>query len=360
MEKTGTLSLRTASKAISPLEVKEFLSLYNFSSRSVGWNQEFSNEDGSFVNDVQDNGDGTLIDKNTSLMWQQGSAPSYTKWQGAKEFIRYLNQSNFAGYSDWRLPTIEELASLIMAEQMKGDLYVNPQFSDKMWFWSCDTVLMDDAPREDLVWTANFHYGSVYWLDKDQGQDVKAVRSMIPVAVESQKSADAIALRSEPTDLSNSDVKEMLEKNNFFSKDIDWNSDYSNESGTYSGDLYDNHDGTITDKSTNLLWQRGSSPEYCRWYDAQEYIDYLNSIDFAGYNDWRLPTVEEFASLMRATPTEDGVYIDPLFSNRMWFWCCDTRDGVDSGFVWTANFHYGTVFSLEKNQGHDVRAVRSL
>lgn len=358
MEKTTSLLLRSKAQKLAPEEVKVMLEHNSFSSRSVGWNEAFSNENGTYTNDLTDNGDGTLIDRNSRLMWQQSCAPQYTKWQGAQEYINHLNSVAFAGYRDWRLPTIEELASLIMAEPMRGDLYVNPLFSDHMWFWSCDTVSMEDAPQEDLIWTANVHYGSVYWLDQNQGQDVKAVRSLGPKAVP-KESTPEITLRSVHRNITLADAHTMLEKHNFYSKDIEWNREYCNESGTFTGELADNCDGTITDHTTGLQWQRGSSPSYCRWYDAQAYIDHLNDITFAGYHDWRLPTVEEFASLMRRKPNSEGLYIDPLFSNRMWFWCCDALGGHDSGFVWTANFHYGTIFSLEKNQGHDVRAVRS-
>ena len=62
------------------------------------------------MNDFHDNGDGTMSDQATGLMWmQQGSLDTYN-WQEALEFAE---NSSFGGYSDWRLPTIKELQSVV-------------------------------------------------------------------------------------------------------------------------------------------------------------------------------------------------------------------------------------------------------
>lgn len=62
------------------------------------------------VNDFQDNGDGTIRDHATGLMWmQQGSSDTYD-WQDA---LGFAENSTFRGYTDWRLPTIKELQSIV-------------------------------------------------------------------------------------------------------------------------------------------------------------------------------------------------------------------------------------------------------
>jgi hypothetical protein len=355
--------LRSSQAVLTMKDVKKMLDKYKFSSKSIEWNKEFCNEQGIFVNDFHDNSDGTVIDKATGLMWQQDSAPLYTRWEDAKKYIERINYEQFAGYSDWRLPTIEELASLIKKEKNDKDLYIDPIFTDKMWFWSIDTVdkKENESVSEELIWTANFHYGAVYWLDKKQGQDVKAVRSLSTDCKKVLTGTHlSLKLRSEPTDCTESDVKEMLSKYSFYSKNIGWNATYCNDNGTFHSDLHDNCDGTVSDRATGLMWQHGCSPNYCRWYDVETYINQLNKVKFAGYDDWRTPTVEEFASLIKNSKGKNDLYIDEIFSKRMWFWTSDTKGGSDSDFVWTANAHYGTVFWLEKNQGHDIKAVRSM
>ncbi|MFA6865532.1 MAG: DUF1566 domain-containing protein [Sphaerochaetaceae bacterium] len=57
----------------------------------------------------QDNGDGTVTDLNTGLMWQQ--TPDFTRYT-YDEALEYVENLNTGGYDDWRLPTIKELYSL--------------------------------------------------------------------------------------------------------------------------------------------------------------------------------------------------------------------------------------------------------
>ena len=64
----------------------------------------------------QDNGDGTVTDLNTGLMWQKGTGEKMT-WEeaalGAESF-------NLAGYTDWRMSSIKELYSLINFTGLTG------------------------------------------------------------------------------------------------------------------------------------------------------------------------------------------------------------------------------------------------
>lgn len=62
------------------------------------------------VNDFQDNGDGTISDHATSLMWAQNDNGEGILW---KDALHYADTANIAGYSDWRLPNIKELQSIV-------------------------------------------------------------------------------------------------------------------------------------------------------------------------------------------------------------------------------------------------------
>jgi hypothetical protein len=67
----------------------------------------------------------------------------------------------------------------------------------------------------------------------------------------------------------------------------------------------DNNNGTVTDESTGLVWQKGDSfhdlKKSLNWYDALEYVTLKNSQKFAGHNDWRLPSLKELNNLWQSS-----------------------------------------------------------
>jgi hypothetical protein len=90
-------------------------------------------------NDFHDNGDSTVTDRATGLTWQKSGSPDYIPYKERQKYIDRTNRDRFAGYSDWRLPTVDELASLLEPEEKNGDLYIDPVFDEKQrWCWSAD------------------------------------------------------------------------------------------------------------------------------------------------------------------------------------------------------------------------------
>ncbi len=63
-----------------------------------------------------DNGDQTLTDSKTGLMWMKNDSYLHTghwfSWFEAQDFIKELNEETFAGHMDWRAPTVKELISI--------------------------------------------------------------------------------------------------------------------------------------------------------------------------------------------------------------------------------------------------------
>lgn len=116
-----------------------------------------------------DNGDGTVTDLNTGLIWQQGddqndySQGKYYTWQQAVDYCAGLDLAN---HSDWRLPTVEELTSLTSIGRVNRsiDTQYFPQCSYR--YWSSST----DVSTPYFAWLVYFGGGYVLayyksWFD---------------------------------------------------------------------------------------------------------------------------------------------------------------------------------------------------
>ncbi|MCF6148673.1 MAG: DUF1566 domain-containing protein [Candidatus Kuenenia sp.] len=115
------------------------------------------------------NGDYVVIDHATGLMWHQSGSSDYVSWNSAKDWIRNLNNRGYAGYQDWRLPTLEEAVSLLEPNKT-NNLYIDPVFDDKQWgIWSGDIY------GSGGVWSVYFSLGNTRWRVKNRF--VRPVRS---------------------------------------------------------------------------------------------------------------------------------------------------------------------------------------
>ncbi len=146
-------------------------------------------------------GNGTVIDKRTGLQWMSCSLgqqwtgetctgqPSKYNWEQANK-----ERSNFAGYSDWRLPTIWELGTLVycssgkfeprdekhkILQPCKGD-YQSPTIvtsafpnTQRSWYWSSSQVTFTDTMAQAVI----FYLGRTYSDYKRQGYYVRLVRN---------------------------------------------------------------------------------------------------------------------------------------------------------------------------------------
>ncbi len=65
------------------------------------------------VNDFSDNGDGTITDEATGLTWSQSDSGTGMNWEEALAWVQTMNEENYLGYSDWRLPNVKELQSIV-------------------------------------------------------------------------------------------------------------------------------------------------------------------------------------------------------------------------------------------------------
>ena len=152
----GSITLRSYYRNLSVSEVHSMPNVsmrvrdeYGFSGHSI------INHDYNFKTI---GGDKVVVDKATGLMWHQNGSDSSMRYKKAKKWIRKLNKRGYTGYQDWRLPTVEEAASLLASSKNNSDLYIDPIFSNmQIWIWTGDRY------GSEAAWYVDFSYGGVNW-----------------------------------------------------------------------------------------------------------------------------------------------------------------------------------------------------
>ena len=278
-----------------------------------------------------DNGNGTQTDAATGLTWMRcsigqtwtgaacgGTANTYT-WDQAKALTGTVS---FAGQSDWRLPNIRELQSIVdyTAASPQINTSVFPQ-TPAAYFWS-SSIYAGNAAQ---TWHVRFNTGET--VNDNYASAAYHVRLTRGGTVSSMSLA-------RPT-----------------------------------SSYVDNGNGTATHTPTGLMWQRCAKGQ--TWngtlcmgtataYNGNVAMAMTDS--FAGYTDWRLPTVTELATVA------DYSAVDPAANSGIfpvtpgaYFWS-NTPDtsGHYGGMstLWLVNFGNGAVTPGSIAAGYDVRLVR--
>jgi hypothetical protein len=119
----------------------------------------------------QDNGNQTISDGNSGLMWMKSDDGVPRKWRDA---IDYCNGLDFAGHSDWRLPKRFELDSIV--DYGRSHPALDPIFDcQASFYWSLDPYKDDPI----YAWGILFNDGGDHWLDKNNKYYVRCVRGKI-------------------------------------------------------------------------------------------------------------------------------------------------------------------------------------
>jgi photosystem II stability/assembly factor-like uncharacterized protein len=213
-----------------------------------------------------DNGDGTITDNLTGLMWDK-NANRY----GARTWTEALSDANdlvIESYDDWRLPNVVELRSLINAGQSEPYTWLNSEgFSDVQanYYW------LSTSSGTDAAMIVNMIDGTMHSRFKTETWFLCAVRDYQPGIISLPKTGQTVSY-------STGDDGELQ-------KGVSWPSPR----------FVDNGFGALTDTLTGLMWEKAPSGTIRRnWTGA---LEYASSITLGGYTDWRIPNINERISL---------------------------------------------------------------
>jgi hypothetical protein len=187
------------------------------------------------------------------------------------------------------------------------------------------------------------------WLEEEVLDSFDPV-TVIPIAVETEEmpvdcglappdtlipGLQPVRLRSVPRPIEDHEIGSLIKQGNFYDS-------RHHRTGSFANYFVDNGDNlTVTDKSANLMWMRrgcdiNSIRTIIRW------IDRLNRDSFGGYNDWRLPTIEEGLTLLEKNRNDRGLYLNPCFSAGQPF--IFTADRRQPGGHWFVDFTQARVY----------------
>jgi hypothetical protein len=252
-------------------------------------------------------------DNVTGLIWEiktdDGSIHDKDNWYIRTEMIDYistLNDSNFGGYSDWRVPTIKELATIVYSNSDVPaiDLRFFPNIQSYPYWSSTYRAYFP----EDNPWFVNFQTGHVFYEHYSSSHYILAVRGT------------------------------QLNTSTFI----------------------DNGNGTVTDISTGLMWEKTSSWVSKNWENA---LNYCENLSLADYDDWRLPNRTELQSILdysRSYPAIDNAFFPNSGAGNL-YWTSTSNPREYTNNAWSINFNTGEIdYYSDKTSLYYVRAVRTL
>lgn len=234
----------------------------------------------------------TLIDDNqTKLVWQKTQDGTARSWSDADAYCTGLAGSNYGDRTDWRLPTRQELLSLLAFDAQTSKAQI-------------DDFYFPSTPA-DTFWTGTKHGYHYYYVDfsgdgmsySDPPETTHLVRCV---------SAPWNYLAARP-------IQRWTE--------------------TTAG-----ADTVIEDALTGLVWQMAFDYDERLWADA---LSHCASLNHAQKSDWRLPDINELESLLTYGAEAEHVTTFPTIDED-YFWS-STTNAKDISNVWLAEFKYGII-----------------
>ena len=126
--------------------------------RSLNFYEAEINPGGSFAKQlVAGSAAQTVVDLRTGLMWQCGGL-DINSLRVINRGIEKMNRESWAGFSDWRLPTLEEALSLMEPLKNSKGLHLHPCFSKDQPF-----IFVAAQRKPGGCWFVDYKQGRVFW-----------------------------------------------------------------------------------------------------------------------------------------------------------------------------------------------------
>lgn len=269
----------------------------------------------------RDNGDGTISDLVTGLMWQQDPGEKVT-WAKA---VAGAAKCRTGGHDDWRLPSIKELYSLILfsgtdPDPQSGDTSQLKPFIDTRYF----KFRYGDPAKDERIIDSQFATSTKYVSTTMRGNETMFGVNFADGRIKGYPMKFSPRGRGAKT---------------FHVLYVRGNKAYG------INKFIDNKDGTITDRATGLTWMKRDSGfskagrNKNGGLDWPEALEWAEKLKLAGHDDWRLPTAKELQTILdytRSPDTTKSAAIAPVFEST----AIENEAGAkDWAQYWTGTTH---------------------
>ena len=284
--------------------------------------QPFYGQDAQYIMNAPsyiDNGDGTITDQVTGLMWQKAY-----KVMMYEEAVERIKTFNLANHMDWRIPTIKELYSLM--------LFSGVDVSSK----EMSKLPNGKKPFLDTKFF-DFNYGS----NGERVIDVQLLSSTMYRGTTMGGNATVFGVNFADGRIKGYPLLDPRSRSGkkYTVRFVRGNPEYG------KNNFKDNKGGTISDLATGLMWQQSDSQKAMSWEKSLSWVQQKNSENYLNYSDWRLPNAKEIQSIVdysRSPQTTSSAAINPLFevtqikdeggkTNYPFYWSSTTHKHISGG-----------------------------
>ncbi|MBI5376565.1 MAG: DUF1566 domain-containing protein [Candidatus Schekmanbacteria bacterium] len=311
-----------------------------------------------------DNGDQTVTDNLTGLIWVKDANIMTTRdpgfdadniaddgkviWQHALNYVAKLNSESYLGHNDWRLPNVNELSSLVNVDEAGISTWLNTQgFSNVQadYYWSSSMYSGDTYSG----WGVAMDYGQVKYRGKAFTYNVWPVRSSGPSVISLPQTGQTKCNDESGTEIPCAGT----------GQDGDIQAGVAWPSSRFT----DNGDQTVTDNLTGLIWAKNADipNDDKTWQEALSYIASLNGSNYLGFNDWRLPNVNELRSLVNVGEVDTYTWLNAQgFSNvESWYYWSSSTYATNKSHAWYVDMVHCYAYDAGKGDLNYVWPVRS-